>query len=539
MTAVVLHLLICRLRPVERKRYGGIFADIIEMNLPLVGYSQHRRIILRKAYTFFFNQFMTSLTDNLHVFLVRENNESGAISRQTQFHNLADFGSPGTEGCRNLAFLILLVSQEIDVLPACCLQHTAVSIIHILGQNDIRFDAILREVLCLIRLVDDNDAFLAQLLYLRLYLGRQGICRLRNHQDAVVLVSRQLALRTVFEIPFQQGILVHRIIFVAMQGIAPVFQIEDIRRMSYAHRRFFHRNAYISHTFLFTSHTFCAKYARKHRNEFIRSKRTARNLFACKHGDVYHRSALLQIILTQGDIIHKTTCLRIPGIVALEEETDTIKCHSRLAVHPRIMGSYMEEEFVHAKRQIAVEHRLEHGWCLIPYTTNLGESLCLNDVLIINMCTAHSIEHVIGFIVSRRIEPVFSHWIVGILIMLQSIGREGWCDTLVRYFYILLMSQISKGLEELLVYQVIDGETDILQNLFVSGSRLHRNTCHNREVWDEVVTAACLELLGKLIAPVLTATLPGIDVQILHHIAVRTVQEQCIPGIEKFPDGCR
>jgi hypothetical protein len=54
--------------------------------------------------------------------------------------------------------------------------------------------------------------------------------------------------------------------------------------------------------------------------------------------------------------------------------------------------------------------------------------------------------------------------------MLQTIGREGWCNTLVRYFYILFMSQISKGLEELLVYQVIDGETDILQYLFVSGS---------------------------------------------------------------------
>lgn len=46
---------------------------------------------------------MTCLTDNLHVFLVREDNESGTISRQTQFHNLADFGSSGTEGCRNLA----------------------------------------------------------------------------------------------------------------------------------------------------------------------------------------------------------------------------------------------------------------------------------------------------------------------------------------------------------------------------------------------------------------------------------------------------
>lgn len=56
------------------------------------------------------------------------------------------------------------------------------------------------------------------------------------------------------------------------------------------------------------------------------------------------------------------------------------------------------------------------------------------------------------------------------------VGMIGTRDRRTRNLNILFFCQTGEGLEELLLYQFLDGETDIILYLFVSGSRLQRNT---------------------------------------------------------------
>ena len=158
----------------------------------------------------------------------------------------------------------------------------------------------------------------------------------------------------------------------------------------------------------------------------------------------------------------------------------------------------LENESVDAKRQMAVYQRFEQGGrsvlCAIVFCT----SHSLNRIFIIDMGSAYGTEHIVGMIGTR--------------------------DRRTRNLNILFFCQTGEGLEELLLYQFLDGETDIILYLFVSGSRLQRNTCHDRKIRDEIIAAAHLEFFGKLTAPVLAAPLSRVDIQIRHHIAMRTVQ---------------
>ena len=61
----------------------------------------------------------------------------------------------------------------------------------------------------------------------------------------------------------------------------------------------------------------------------------------------------------------------------------------------------MEEQTVHAQREIPVKQGFDAGRRLFPYAANLGESLGLHDILAIHMSSADGIEHVVGFVVSR------------------------------------------------------------------------------------------------------------------------------------------
>ena len=129
-----------------------------------------------------------------------------------------------------------------------------------------------------------------------------------------------------------------------------------------------------------------------------------------------------------------------------------------------------------------------------------------------------------SFLYKPQPEPDFHYDMGSAHGMKHIIGVIGTRDRLARNLNILFFSQMGKGFEELLIYQFLNGETDIILYLIVSGSRLQRNTSHDRKIRDEIVAAARLEFFGKLIAPVLAAPLSRVDIQIRHHIAMRTVQ---------------
>lgn len=110
----------------------------------------------------------------------------------------------------------------------------------------------------------------------------------------------------------------------------------------------------------------------------------------------------------------------------------------------------LENEPVDAKRQVAVYQRFEQGGRSVLCAIVSCTSHSLNRIFIIDMGSAYGTEHIVGMI--------------------------GTQDRLTRNLNILFFCQTGEGLEELFLYQFLDGETDIILNLFVSGSRLQRNT---------------------------------------------------------------
>ena len=194
-----------------------------------------------------------------------------------------------------------------------------------------------------------------------------------------------------------------------MQRINPVLHIQDSSRVAHANGRFLHRLSDIGKTRFLRSHALVAKQARKHLYHFVWGKGTSGKLFARIDGNIHHGLTLLQEFLTTGDILHKTLCLREPGLVALEEESDAIQRHSRLLVHPRVMGVHVEEETIHAQCKVSVQQGLDHSRYLVPDTTNLRESLGLHNVLAIDVSSTDGIQHIVGFVVGRRVQPEFAH----------------------------------------------------------------------------------------------------------------------------------
>ena len=107
----------------------------------------------------------------------------------------------------------------------------------------------------------------------------------------------------------------------------------------------------------------------------------------------------MQKFLTTCDIVDEPLCFREPCLVALEEKTNSIERHAWLLVEPRVVGIHVEEETIHAQGKVTVQKRLDAGGCLVPYATNLCESLSLNDILAIYVSSTDGIQHVVGLIV--------------------------------------------------------------------------------------------------------------------------------------------
>ena len=132
----------------------------------------------------------------------------------------------------------------------------------------------------------------------------------------------------------------------------------------------------------------------------------------------------MQQPLTARDIVDEGLRLWEPCLVALEEEPDAIECHTWLAVQPGVMRIDMEEQAIHTQGEVAVQQGLDARRCLVPHATYLRKALCLNDLLSIDMRSADGIEHVVGLVVSRRVEPVFAHRDVYILVMVHAIRNH-------------------------------------------------------------------------------------------------------------------
>ena len=299
-----------------------------------------------------------------------------------------------------------------------------------------------------------------------------------------------------------------------MQGIEPVFQVENARSMIDTHRRLGHGLPHISHSALLRSNSFPAKKSGQHRHKTVGGQGATRHLIASEDGDIDHWEAPLQVLLTTGNIIGQGPSLREPRLVALEEKADSIECHAGFLVCVRVVGEDMEEQAVHAQRKVAVEQCLDGGRGLIPHATHLGKALGLHILFTIDMGTADSVEHVIGLVVSRRIEPELTHGYICMTVMLHTIGHHRGSHALGRKAHSVVLSLAGNGAEEHILQKIIHGKTDVAQHLLII---LHRIAGENRHVSQQVVAAALLKFLGEMAAPVLRTALPGVYVHELHY----------------------
>ena len=324
----------------------------------------------------------------------------------------------------------------------------------------------------------------------------------------------------------EQGVLVHRVVLIAVQGIGPVFQIEDASGVAHADGAFNHGTTMISETGAFGGHALWAKEAGQHGHEAVGSESPRGDFLACVHSDVNDGLALLQKRLTTGDVIDEGLGLGEPRLVALEEEAYAVERHARFAVEPGVMGIHVEEEAVHAQGEVAVQEGLDAGRRLVPHTTNLREAFGLDDVLAIDVRSADGVEHVVGLVVGRRVEPVFAHRHIHIFIMLHAVRDHRGSHTFRRQLHAILLGLRGNGGEEHFVDEFVDGPADVAQHVLTSH---HRHACIDGQQGKEVVAPATLKLLREVPAPVLRTALPRVDVQILDDLVVRPLHKQAKP----------
>ena len=228
---------------------------------------------------------------------------------------------------------------------------------------------------------------------------------------------------------------------------------------------------------------------------------------------------VLQQSLATGDVIYKRFSFLPPGLVALEEESDAVQCHTRPVVHPGIMGIDMKKELINTQCIVTVQQRFQHGRVFIPYATNFSKAFGLDNILSINMRTADGIQHIIGFIMRRTVQPKFPHRQIHFLIMHQSVTDHSRSYALGRKTTIILTGTISQYGVEHISHQFSDGGTDIPQYLLTASGAFHRNTCQQRKIRHQIISTAFLKFRREVITPVLTATLPTVYVHIFQYTA--------------------
>ena len=148
--------------------------------------------------------------------------------------------------------LVLLVGQEIDIT----ILRLAMGIGNALGQYGITSN--LLQLLFLIGLVNYLYPLVAQVFH-ELPHGR-GYAQPGGHHQSLVI-----------ERPDKQGVLVHRVVVIAVQWVHPVLEVDDACRMTYANGAFNHRLSNIGQPLTLGSHTLCTKHARQHGNDTVGS----------------------------------------------------------------------------------------------------------------------------------------------------------------------------------------------------------------------------------------------------------------------------
>ncbi|MPM93624.1 hypothetical protein SDC9_140764 [bioreactor metagenome] len=138
------------------------------------------------------------------------------------------------------------------------------------------------------------------------------------------------------------------------------------------------------------------------------------------------------------------------------------------------------------------------------------------------MCTANGIEHIVWFIVSGTVQPEFPHGSVGYLIVQQSVAHHGRCHTFGRELAAVRLCAGSQRFIEYIDHQFANGGTHIAKHIFRTRSALHRNTRQQRQVRHQRITSAFVELSSKIGAPVLTATLPTVNVHVFKNFTCQS-----------------
>ena len=115
--------------------------------------------------------------------------------------------------------------------------------------------------------------------------------------------------------------------------------------------------------------------------------------------------------------------------------------------------------------------------------------------------------------------------------MLHAVADHRGRHALRRKLHSALMGLGGQRAEEYIVYQVVDGQTYIVEHLI---RIFHGNTGIDHQIGHQVVAAPLLEFTGKVRAPVLRATLPGIYVHVFHHIMMRALHKQVEPSADLF-----
>ena len=241
--------------------------------------------------------------------------------------------------------------------------------------------------------------------------------------------------------------------------------------MAHTNRAFNHGQTMIRKTFTFRSDAFCSKQTWQHRYQFVWRQGSRRHFLACIYSNIHHRFAFLQQRLTTRNIINKRLRFREPRLVALEEKSDTIERHTWLSVEPGVVGIHMEEEAIHAQSEVTIQQCLDARRRLVPHATHLRKALCLHDILPIDVCTTDGIQHIVGFVMGRRVEPEFTHRHVHISIMCHSVADHRGGNTLAGELHSILLGLLGHSGEKHFINQFVDGLANVTQHLFTSHHR--------------------------------------------------------------------
>ena len=130
------------------------------------------------------------------------------------------------------------------------------------------------------------------------------------------------------------------------------------------------------------------------------------------------------------------------------------------------MGIHMEYNAVYTYAIVMVKQLLQHSGMFIPCATDFCKALSLYDILSVYMRSVDGIKHIVKFVVGRTAEPELPHWVVGKLVVAQSVANHCRCNTFCRQLHAVFVGEFSQFGKEYIIYKISDSESDIPKNLF-------------------------------------------------------------------------